>query len=264
MLGRRCAQGRTGQSCALPAQHSQLPAPPSFMPGPWLEHSPGKWRSFFSCCCWCKRCPVCRALHSGELCKCSLGCGCSPPHRDAAAPRAGKLLGAAAAPHGAQSERHAAEQGIPIPPPCAPTIPTRLSAAPGSLPSLPLAFRCTNPRARTLPLQPVQAMSPPPPRRWARPAARTPRKRRRQPCKGTPATTPACPPILTSGTCEGSGCPARDWTKRLGNEAERTSQAHCSSPPRKWSFHTDDRIGLVNCQEPEGGGGGGASFIIIL
>lgn len=155
-------------------------------------------------------------------------------------------------------------RGSPIPPPCAPTIPTRLSAAPGSLPSLPLAFRCTNPRARTLPLQPVQAMSPPPPRRWARPAARTPRKRRRQPCKGTPATTPACPPILTSGTCEGSGCPARDWTKRLGNEAERTSQAHCSSPPRKWSFHTDDRIGLVNCQEPEGGGGGGASFIIIL
>ena len=134
MLGRRCAQGRTGQSCALPAQHSQLPAPPSLMPGPWLEHSPGKWRSFFSCCCWCKRCPVCRALHSGELCKRSLGCGCSPPHRDAAAPRAGKLLGAAAAPHGAQSERHAAEQGIPDTPPVCTDHPDPPQRCPGLAP----------------------------------------------------------------------------------------------------------------------------------
>lgn len=255
MLSCLCAQGRTGQSCVLPAQHSQLPTLLSLVLGPWLEHSPGKWRSFFlcCCCCWCKSCLVCRALHSGELCKCSLGCGCSPPmlgscwelqwHR--------MVLGVTGTPPSRRPQY----------PPCAHSIPTCLSAAPGSLPSLPLAFRCTNPRARTLPLQPVRAMSPPLPLRWARPAARTPRKRHRQPCKGTPATTPACPPILTSGMCEGSGCPARDWTKRLGNEAERTSQAHCSLLPWKWSFYTDDRIGLVNCQEPEGGG---VSFIIIL
>lgn len=125
----------------------------------------------------------------------------------------------------------------------------------GSFPSLPLGFRCTNPRGRTLPLQPVRGTSPPPPRRWAQPEARTPLKRRRPPFRVTPATTLDYPPILTSGMCEGSSCPARDWTKCVGNKEKRTCQANCSLLPRKWSFHTDDRIGLhlVNCQDPEGG-----------
>lgn len=44
-------------------------------------------------------------------------------------------------------------------------------------------------------------------------------------------------------------------TRKGKKKKKRTNQANCSSLPRKWSFHTDDRIGLhlVNCQDPEGG-----------
>lgn len=125
-------------------------------------------------------------------------------------------------------------------PSCTEEQPSGVAEAPSSLPSLPLGFRCTNPRGRTLPLRPARGTSPPPPLRWAPPAVRTPLKRRRPPCRVTPAITLDCPPILMSGMCEGSCCPATDWTKCTGNEErKRTNQANCSSLPRKWSFHTE-------------------------
>lgn len=58
----------------------------------WLEHSPGKWRSFFLYSRWCERCPVCGAwLSAGRVCKCSLTFGCSPSCWYAADPLAGTL-----------------------------------------------------------------------------------------------------------------------------------------------------------------------------
>lgn len=204
------------------------------MSRPWLERSPEKWRSFLGFFCaphWYKRCPVSRAcLGAGGLCKCNLACGCSPPRWDAAAPHTGTLQRSGWEPRrafaaGAQGSQAGAEPLDPSVPPARGSIPSRLSGVTGdpagSFPSLPLGFRCTNPRGRTLPLQPVRGTSPPHPLRWAPPAVRTPLKRRRPPFRVTPATTLDCPPILMSGMCEGSCCPARDWTKCVGNKERK-------------------------------------------
>lgn len=182
---------------------------------------------------WCRRCPVCRAgLSAGRLCKCSPACGCSPSCWDAAAPRPGRCssvrgprqASVAGAQWPAGRELPAGRAGpsrCSMCPSCMEEQPRGVPEAPSSLPSLPLGFRCTNPRGRTLPLQPVRGTSPPPRLRWAPPAVRTPLKRRRPPCRVTPAITLDCPPILMSGMCEGSCCPATDWTKCIGNEAKK-------------------------------------------
>lgn len=148
-----------------------------------------------------------------------------PPHahRDAAAKWPGAEAGICRRCSGWPGKARTAclDPGVP---PAWGSIPTRLSGVagtPSSFPSLPLGFRCTNPRGRTLPLQPVRGTSPPPPLRWAPPAVRTPLKRRRPPFRVTPATTLDCPPILMSGMCEGSCCPARDWTKCVGNKEKK-------------------------------------------
>lgn len=198
---------------------------------PTLEHSSGKWRSFFLCSHWC---PVYSVwLGAARLCKCSRptpGC-CRLSYWDAAAKWPRAKAGISPAAQGGQQGMNYLPMGTKPLDPNVPlawgSLPTQLSGMVGtasSLPSLPLGFRCTNPRGRTLPLQPVRATSPPPPPRWALPAVRTPLKRRRPPFRVTPATTLDCPPILTSGTCEGSCCRAADWTKCVGNEGKTTAQ----------------------------------------
>lgn len=147
----------------------------------------------------------------------------------AAAPHGGMLQQSGQEPRqafatGAQSgwaEAEPLDSSVPAAWGCIPTQLSGVARTPGSLPSLSLGFRCTNPRDQTLPLQPVRGTSPPPPLRWALLAVRTPLKRHRLPFRVTPATTLDCPPILMSGMCKGSWCPARDWTKCVGNEEKK-------------------------------------------